>query len=88
MGQTGRRSIATHILAVKIVLAAARFHGFGVTRQRPWITWVNKGNRWIEAGDPDSSATNWHVLQSCRKIHKSVGSTAFGAKDGDVSSRW
>jgi hypothetical protein len=25
MGQTGRRSIATHILAVKIALAAARF---------------------------------------------------------------
>jgi hypothetical protein len=42
MGQTGRRSIATYILAVKIVLAAARFHGFGVARQRPWITRVNR----------------------------------------------
>src|ERR671911_1441017 len=41
MGQTGRRSIATHILAVKIALAAAHFHGFGVARQGPWITWVN-----------------------------------------------
>src|ERR671910_39238 len=40
MGQTGRRSIATHILAVKIDLAAAHFHGFGVARQGPWITWL------------------------------------------------
>ena len=43
MGQTGRRSIATHILAVKIALVAAHFHGFGVARQGPWVTWVNKG---------------------------------------------
>jgi hypothetical protein len=43
MGQTGRRSIATHILAVKIVSAAAHFHGFGVARQGPWITRVNRG---------------------------------------------
>src|SRR5215211_2027523 len=42
MGQTGRRSIATHILAVKIVSAVALFHSFGVARQGPWITWVNK----------------------------------------------
>jgi hypothetical protein len=28
MGQTGRRSIATHILAVKIALAAAPFSWF------------------------------------------------------------
>src|SRR5215208_4209601 len=27
---------------VKIALAAAPFHGFGVARQGPWITWVNK----------------------------------------------
>jgi hypothetical protein len=45
MGQTGRRSIATHILAVKIALAAAHFHGFGVARQGPWVTWVNRGKR-------------------------------------------
>jgi hypothetical protein len=38
MGQTGRRSIATHILAVKIALAAAHFHGFGVAQQGPWNT--------------------------------------------------
>jgi hypothetical protein len=38
MGQTGRRSIATHILAVKIDSAATHFHGFGVARQGPWIT--------------------------------------------------
>jgi hypothetical protein len=35
MGQTGRRSSATHILAEKIALAAAHFHGFGVARQGP-----------------------------------------------------
>jgi hypothetical protein len=45
MGQTGRRSIATHILAVKIALAAAYFHGFGVARLGPWVTSVNKGRR-------------------------------------------
>src|SRR5215217_566680 len=42
MGQTGRRSIATHILAVEIVWAAAHFHSIGVARQGPWNTWVNK----------------------------------------------
>src|SRR5215216_7588001 len=42
MGQTGRGSIATHILAVKIVSAVALFHSFGVARQGPWVTWVNK----------------------------------------------
>jgi hypothetical protein len=30
---------------VKIALAAARFHGLGVARQGPWITWVNKSQR-------------------------------------------
>jgi hypothetical protein len=42
MGQTGRRSIATHILAVKIALTAVHFHGFGVAWQWPWNTWVHK----------------------------------------------
>jgi hypothetical protein len=45
MGQTGRRSIATHILAVKIALTVAHFHGFGVARQGPWVTSVNKGKK-------------------------------------------
>jgi hypothetical protein len=27
---------------VKIALAAAHFHGFGVARQGPWNTWVNE----------------------------------------------
>jgi hypothetical protein len=27
---------------VKIALAVALFHGFGVARQEPWISWVNK----------------------------------------------
>ena len=30
---------------VKIVSAAAHFHGFGVARQGPWVTWVNKGKK-------------------------------------------
>src|ERR687889_460988 len=41
MGQTGRRSIATHILAVKIALGRLHFHGFGVARLGSWVTWVN-----------------------------------------------
>jgi hypothetical protein len=45
MGQTGRRSIATHILAVKLVSAAAHFHSFGVARQGPWVTSVNTGKK-------------------------------------------
>jgi hypothetical protein len=28
---------------VKIALGRLHFHGFGVARQGPWITWVNKG---------------------------------------------
>src|SRR5215208_3010009 len=38
MGQTGQRSIATHILAVKIVSAAAHFRSFGVALAGPWNT--------------------------------------------------
>jgi hypothetical protein len=30
---------------VKIAMAAAHFHGFGVARQGPWNTWVNKGKK-------------------------------------------
>jgi hypothetical protein len=32
------REHATHILAVKIAMAAAHFHGFGVAREGPWNT--------------------------------------------------
>jgi hypothetical protein len=45
MGQTGRRSIATHILAVKIVSAVAIFHGFGVALAGPW----NTIEKWLSA---------------------------------------
>src|SRR5215216_2693577 len=48
MGQTGRRSIATHILAVKIALAAAHFHGIGVAHAGPWNTSVNRGLEGLE----------------------------------------
>jgi hypothetical protein len=30
---------------VKIALAVAHFHGFGVARQGPWVTWVKKSAR-------------------------------------------
>jgi hypothetical protein len=30
---------------VKIVFAVAHFHGFGVARLGPWVTWVNRGKR-------------------------------------------
>jgi hypothetical protein len=58
MGQTGRRSIATHILAVKIALvAAAHFDGFGVARQGPWITRVKKGkSKGWAMGKPTSNS--------------------------------
>src|SRR5215204_5230848 len=49
MGQTGRRSIATHILAVKIALVAAHFHSVGVALAGPWDTvdrvGVERGHR-------------------------------------------
>ena len=34
---------------VKIALAAAYFHGFGVARLGPWVTPVNKGKKSREA---------------------------------------
>jgi hypothetical protein len=60
MGQTGRRSIATHILAVKIVSAAAHLHGLGVAPQGPWDTWVNKGKKKEDRGiaPPPSLSTS------------------------------
>ena len=51
VGQSGRACISElpriPILGtgVKIVSAAAHFHGIGVARQGPWLTWVNKGVR-------------------------------------------
>jgi hypothetical protein len=32
---------------VKIALGRLHFHGFGVARQGPWITWVNKQNAFL-----------------------------------------
>jgi hypothetical protein len=45
---------------VKIVSAAAHFHGFGVARQGPWVTRVNKGER--NAGDLLWGAR--HIMES------------------------
>src|SRR5215204_1335938 len=40
----GYRLRRIHLLGtgMKVVWAAAHFHGFGVARQGPWITWVNE----------------------------------------------
>src|SRR5215203_1826842 len=57
MGQTGRRSIATYILAVKIASGRLHFHGFGVARQGPWVTSVNYAricSRALQANRPDA----------------------------------
>jgi hypothetical protein len=45
MHNAGSELPRIHILGtgVKIDSAAAHFHGFGVARQGPWITSVNKG---------------------------------------------
>src|SRR5215211_8377867 len=70
MGQTGRRSLATHILAVKIDSAVALFHSFGVARQGPWITWVNKGHddrAWIPVSPESPSDTN--LVPYCGVAH-------------------
>src|SRR5215211_264884 len=64
MGQTGRRSIATHILAVKIGLAEAHLHSFGVARQGPWITWVNRGKRARTRAGICSEGSPYHLHQS------------------------
>jgi hypothetical protein len=40
---------------VKIVSAVALFHSFGVARQGPWITWVNKDGQ--ELGVRSTTAT-------------------------------
>ena len=38
----GLRRISLPRTGVKIVSAVALFHSFGVARQGPWVTWVNK----------------------------------------------
>ena len=95
MGQTGRRSIATHILAVKIVSAAAHFHGFGVARQGPWNTWVNSdGHRapctrirsWLSAtcrAQATASPSSW-PCSSCLHL---LGGAAFAVCVGVALAR-
>jgi hypothetical protein len=42
---------------VKIVSAAAHFHGFGVARQGPWVTRVKKGkSKGWAMGKPTSNS--------------------------------
>src|SRR5215208_7190087 len=44
---------------VKIVSAAAQFHGIGVARQGPWLTWVNKRKKegqGLESPSPNGEA--------------------------------
>jgi hypothetical protein len=63
MGQTGRRSLATHILAAKIALAAAHFHDFGVARPRPLTTWVDMGMKKAEAAKSLSPSTSHNIQE-------------------------
>src|SRR5829696_6222853 len=78
MGQTGRRSLATHILAVKIDSAAAHFHGFGVARQGPWITSVNK----LPVNAPHPSG--WHHAHGVDPLEKN---TSWRGECSHVSGR-
>ena len=49
MGQGDElRRIPLPRTGVKIVSAVALFHSFGVARQGPWITWVNKDGQELE----------------------------------------
>ena len=56
------------LTGVKIALAAAPFHGFGVARQGPWITWVNRARRRAQAVRPRPSRRSWctHVVVGSR----------------------
>jgi hypothetical protein len=71
MGQTGRRSIATHILAVKIALAEAHFQSFGVARAGPWNTSVNKGVRG-RAGTLGPSPNQLSSAFQAKRAHTSI----------------
>src|SRR5215212_3180860 len=55
---------------VKIALTAAHFHGSGVARQGPWITWVNKPS--VNAPNP----SGWHHAW-CRPVRE----TRVGKED-------
>ena len=46
---------------VKIVSAVALFHSFGVARQGPWVTWVNKGKK--KGRNLQSSTFVWKGLR-------------------------
>src|SRR5215218_6956892 len=49
---------------VKIGLAEAHLHGFGVARQGPWITWVNRGKRARTRAGVCSEGSPYHLHQS------------------------
>src|ERR671910_3589406 len=53
---------------VKIAPAAAHFHGFGVARQGPWVTWVNKAAS-------VSVYTDGHLFGARPRKMRSVGTT-------------
>jgi hypothetical protein len=50
---------------VKIALAAAHFHSFGVARQGPWNTWVNKGKKRRERASTSGSI----IIINVPKLH-------------------
>jgi hypothetical protein len=67
---------------VKIALAAAHFHGFGVAPQGPWITWMNKGESW--------SLSRGLVSRSCllaERCNPLVTLGAYLGSQGKVSQR-
>jgi hypothetical protein len=49
---------------VKIALATAHFHGFGVARAGPWNTWVNKSSKRKSRGAVRSPPALTHIWLS------------------------
>src|SRR5215208_8496215 len=89
MGQTGRRSIATHILAVKIALAAAHFHGFGVAHAGPWVTWVNRESVRQYRSPPSTSWFKVYTrvcLHSARMPTEEVNDAQEGKEEQKLSA--
>src|SRR5215213_2848701 len=64
---------------VKIALAAAHFHGIGVARQGPWVTWVNSPQR-----TPRSGGFSHHpaVFSDLQFSVKAILSRAYNTQAG------
>ena len=88
MGQTGQRSIATHILAVKIALGRLHFHGFGVARQGPWVTWVNKSHKKRSGSAPNPVATALSRARSKTRTASLTATPAYHLRLGLGTRGW